>query len=93
MQLDLNQPVTGYDLASLLEGDSGTYLAQNSGQSFIVVSSSGHSIKSLRPVAQPTGQDLWTVTKISSRDITEEAGSGQEQREHARAAGRSQQNV
>lgn len=75
MQLDLNQSVTGNDLAIIVEGDSGTYIAQNNNQFFVVISTPTQPLKSLRPLSQSSSPELWTVTKISLRDISEESGS------------------
>ena len=44
MKLEINVPVSGLDLASLLEGEQGLFLCQNRGQNYITVAKAGHSI-------------------------------------------------
>ena len=44
MRLEINVPVSGLDLASLLEGEQGLFLCQNRGQIYLTVAKSGHSI-------------------------------------------------
>ena len=44
MKLEINVPVSGLDLATLLEGEQGLFLSQNRGQNYITVAKSGHSI-------------------------------------------------
>jgi hypothetical protein len=44
MKLEINVPVSGLDLASLLESEQGVFLCQNRGQNYITVAKSGHSI-------------------------------------------------
>jgi len=44
MKLDINVPVSGLDLASLLHGEEGLFLCQNRGQNYITVAKAGHSI-------------------------------------------------
>jgi hypothetical protein len=44
MKLEINVPVSGLDLASLLEGEQGVFLCQNRGQNYITVAKAGHSI-------------------------------------------------
>ncbi len=44
MKLEINVPVSGLDLANLLEGEQGVFLCQNRGQNYITVAKSGHSI-------------------------------------------------
>jgi len=75
MKLQINVPVSGLDLASLLQGEEGFFLCQNRGQNFITVAKAGHSI-AFGPtpigrgiVEQPTatlGPEPWVVTKISN---------------------------
>ena len=81
MKLQINVPVSGLDLASLLQGEEGFFLCQNRGQNYITVAKSGHSIAFGptpvgRPIPQqPTaalGPEPWVVTKISnSTDFAE----------------------
>ncbi len=44
MKLDINVPVSGLDLASLLDGEHGLFLCQNRDQNYITVAKAGHSI-------------------------------------------------
>ena len=44
MKLQVNVPVSGLDLASLLQGEEGFFLCQNRGQNYITVAKAGHSI-------------------------------------------------
>jgi hypothetical protein len=75
MKLDINVPVSGLDLASLLYGEEGLFLCQNRGQNYITVAKSGHSIAfGPTPIGrgiqqQPSvslGPEPWFVTKISN---------------------------
>ncbi len=76
-RLEIGQRVTALDLAQALDGNEGTFMCQQAGQSYIAVSKPGHSITSLRPVGrrfvEPTsvavGQEPWLVEKISSQEI------------------------
>lgn len=93
--LPLNSTVQGYDLAQVLRNDEGTFFAQQGSSCFIVTAAEGHSIKSIRPVAQNVqpaqslgqGPQPWLITKISN-DILEQGAdlpiSGQ-RRERERA--------
>ena len=44
MKLEINVPVSGLDLATLLEGERGLFLSQNRGQNYITVAKPGHPI-------------------------------------------------
>ena len=75
MKLEINVPVRGLDLASLLEGEQGLFLSQNRGQNFITVAKPGHPIVfGPMPIGriiqeQPSvnlGPEPWFVTKISN---------------------------
>jgi hypothetical protein len=75
MKVEINVPVSGLDLASLLEGEQGLFLCQNRGQNYITVARTGHSIAfGPTPIGrviqeQPTanlGPEPWFVTKISN---------------------------
>jgi hypothetical protein len=75
MKLQVNVPVSGLDLAALLQGEEGFFLCQNRGQNYITVAKAGHSIAfGPTPIGriiqeQPSlsvGPEPWYVTKISS---------------------------
>jgi hypothetical protein len=75
MKVEINVPVSGLDLASLLEGEQGLFLCQNRGQNYITVARTGHSVAfGPTPIGrviqeQPTanlGPEPWFVTKISN---------------------------
>ena len=75
MKLQINVPVSGLDLASLLQGEEGFFLCQNRGQTYVTVAKAGHSIAfGPTPIGraiqeQPTanlGPEPWVVTKISN---------------------------
>jgi hypothetical protein len=89
MKLEINVPVSGLDLANLLEGEQGLFLSQNRGQNYITVAKHGHPIVfGPMPVGQavpeqaPTvGPEPWFVTKISnSTELAESRGSFREAR-------------
>jgi hypothetical protein len=84
MKLEMNVPVSGLDLASLLEGEQGLFLSQNRGQNYITIARPGHPIVfGPMPIGQavpeqaPTlGPEPWVVTKISdSADVREFQGA------------------
>ncbi len=93
MKLEINVPVSGLDLASLLEGEQGLFLCQNRGQNYVTVAKAGHSIafgptpigKAIQEQPAITmGPEPWFVTKISnSTELAEFRGSlyGRETRE------------
>ena len=75
MKLQINVPVSGLDLASLLQGEEGFFLCQNRGQNYVTVAKAGHSIAfgptPIGRVIQETptanlGPEPWVVTKISN---------------------------
>jgi len=76
MKLQINVPVSGLDLASLLQGEDGFFLCQNRGQNYITVAKAGHSIAfgptpigrviQEQPSASLGGPEPWVVTKISN---------------------------
>ena len=75
MKLEINVPVSGLDLASLLDGEQGLFLCQNRGQNYITVAKAGHSIafgptpigKAVQEQANlSVGPEPWFVTKISN---------------------------
>src|SRR5262245_20470369 len=75
MKLEINVPVSGLDLASLLDGEQGLFLCQNRGQNYITVAKAGHSIafgptpigKAIQEqVTTSIGPEPWFVTKISN---------------------------
>ena len=85
MKLQINVPVSGLDLASLLQGEEGFFLCQNRGQNYVTVAKAGHSIafgptpigKAIQEQLSPTvGPEPWFVTKISnSTELAEFRGS------------------
>ena len=85
MKLEINTPVSGMDLANLLEGEQGLFLSQNRGQNYITVAKAGHSIAfGPTPIGkaiqeQPTttvGPEPWFITKISnSTELAEFRGN------------------
>ena len=84
MKLEVNVPVSGLDLASLLEGEQGVFLSQSRGQNYITVAKPGHPIAfGPMPIGQAipeqvpsVGPEPWYVTKISnSTDLAEFGGS------------------
>jgi hypothetical protein len=75
MKLQINVPVSGLDLASLLQGEEGLFLCQNRGQNYITVAKAGHSIAFgptpigrviQEQIATSLGPEPWIVTKISN---------------------------
>ena len=84
MKLEINVPVSGLDLASLLEGEQGLFLSQNRGQNYITIAKPGHPIAFgpmpigptiPEPVAMTASPEPWVVTKISdSADLREFRG-------------------
>jgi len=75
MKLEISVPVSGLDLASLLDGEQGMFLCQNRGQNYITIAKAGHSIASgPTPIGKPiqeqmaaiVGPEPWFVTKISN---------------------------
>ena len=75
MKLEINVPVSGLDLASLLDSEQGLFLCQNRGQNYITVAKAGHSIAfGPTPIGKPiqeqvtagVGPEPWFVTKISN---------------------------
>jgi hypothetical protein len=83
MRIGFNEPAKGFDLAELLEGNEGTFIAKNHGQVHIVCAQRGHSITYLKPVGSPTVDissynglpQPWEVTKLSNNDISRELKS------------------
>jgi hypothetical protein len=74
MKLEINVPVSGLDLANLLEGEQGLFLSQNRGQNYITVAKPGHPIvfgptpvgQMIPEQAPSPGPEPWVVTKISN---------------------------
>jgi hypothetical protein len=74
MKLEINVPVSGLDLANLLEGEQGLFLSQSRGQNYITVAKPGHPIVfGPMPIGHPIseqaptpGPEPWFVTKISN---------------------------
>ncbi|HEY9013531.1 MAG TPA: hypothetical protein VIM84_00535 [Gemmatimonadales bacterium] len=93
--LSIGQTVTDQDLARALRGERGTYLAQQSGQNYLVVAEEGHSIASIRPVgiagerpattARVGLTEPWFITKLSddTGKFSERGRQGQREREYA----------
>jgi hypothetical protein len=88
MKLELNVPVSGLDLANLLEGEQGLFLSQNRGQNYITVAKPGHPIVfGPMPIGQAVpeqtpslGPEPWFVTKISnSTELADFHGSFEKQ--------------
>jgi hypothetical protein len=85
MKLEINVPVSGLDLANLLEGEQGLFLCQNRGQNYITVAKAGHSIAfGPTPIGKviqeqmsaSLGPEPWVITKIShSTELAEFRGS------------------
>ena len=85
MKLEINTPVSGLDLANLLEGEQGLFLSQNRGQNYITVAKPGHPIVFgpmpigrviQEQVSTDSGPEPWMVTKISnSTDLDEFRGT------------------
>ena len=85
MKLEINVPVSGLDLAHLLEGEQGLFLSQNRGQNYITIAKPGHPIAfGPMPIGQAVPEQVsmtavpepWVVTKISnSADPREFQGS------------------
>jgi hypothetical protein len=72
---DFDVPVSGLDLASLLQGEDGLFLCQNRGQNYIAVAKASHSIAFgptpigrviQEQVSTSLGPEPWFVTKISN---------------------------
>jgi hypothetical protein len=90
MKLEINVPVSGLDLASLLEGEQGLFLCQNRGQNYVTVAKAGHSIAfGPTPIGRviqeqavtSIGPEPWFVTKISnSTELAEFRGGFRETR-------------
>jgi len=74
MKLDINVPVSGLDLAGLMDGEQGLFLCQNRGQNYMTVAKGGHSCFGPTPIGrviqeQPSanpGPEPWVITKISN---------------------------
>jgi hypothetical protein len=85
MKLEINVPVSGLDLASLLDGEQGLFLCQNRGQNYITVAKAGHSIAFgptpigkaiMEQLTASVGPEPWFVTKISnSTELAEFRGT------------------
>ena len=62
----VNETMTGYDLAELLHGESGIFEGTTpSGERFQIVSRAGQSISNLRLQPDKKGENpLWRVRKI-----------------------------
>jgi hypothetical protein len=84
MKLQINTPVSGLNLANLLDGEQGLFLSQNRGQNYITVAQPGHPIVFgpmpigrviQEQVSTDPGPEPWVVTKLSnSTDLDEFPG-------------------
>jgi hypothetical protein len=91
MKLEINVPVSGLDLASLLDGEQGLFLCQNRGQNYITIAKAGHSIAFgptpigkaiVEQVTASVGPEPWFVTKISnSTELAEFRGDNSRARD------------
>ena len=78
MKLEINVPVSGLDLATLLEGEQGLFLSQNRGQNYITVAKPGHPIafgpmprvKRFRTRPQIWGPSRGSSPKLATRLIS-----------------------
>lgn len=84
MKFEMNVPVSGLDLANLLEGEQGLFLSQSRGQNYITVAKPGHPIvfgpmpvgHAIPEQAPTSSPEPWVVTKISnSTDLSEFRGA------------------
>jgi hypothetical protein len=85
MKFEINVPVSGLNLANLLEGEQGLFLSQNRGQNYITIAKPGHPIVfGPMPIGQAIPEqssmtaspEPWVVTKISnSADLREFQGA------------------
>ncbi len=80
-RIQVEQTITAPDLAQALQDEQGTFLVQQGGQTYLVLSRQGHSIVSFRAIGPriPTinvgsTPENWIVTKVS--DNIELAGAG-----------------
>jgi hypothetical protein len=77
-RLEVGQRVVAADLAQALEENKGTFACQHGGQTYLAVAREGHSLTSLRPIGRQfievvptaTGQEGWTIEKISNQEVT-----------------------
>ena len=62
----VNETITGYDLAELLQGESGIFECTSpAGERFQIVSRAGQSISNLRLQSEQSGQNpRWRVRKV-----------------------------
>jgi hypothetical protein len=85
MKFEINVPVSGLNLANLLEGERGLFLSQNRGQTYLTIAKPGHPIAFgpmpiglavPEPAAMSASPEPWVVTKISdSADLREFQGA------------------
>jgi hypothetical protein len=74
----VNETATGYDLAELIQGESGLFEATSPvGEKFHVVSRAGHSICNLRPLGlegtkATKVQGYWRIRKIGELRLEQE---------------------
>ncbi len=90
MKLQVGVQTSALNLADALEGDSGSFLCQNAGQSYLVVAKPEHSITyGPTPIGQkvfeaPSAQNFgaaqpWVITKISEQDLSPTSQERQQQ--------------
>jgi len=80
MKLQIGVTATGLDLAAALDGDQGTFVCQQGGQTYLVGAKEGHSISygptpiGVRVIEANLSNSLspepWKITKIADNDIT-----------------------
>ena len=70
----VNETVSGYDLAELLNGESGIFEATApAGEKFQVVCRAGHSISNIRLLPEKrTDAPLWRVRKVGELRIEQQ---------------------
>ena len=82
MILEVGVPVAVQDLASAVRGDSGTFIVQNGGQTYILEAKPGHSItfgpypfgRKIQeiPSAANLTPEPWTITKLTNQFVSNE---------------------
>jgi len=76
MKLEINVPVSGLDLASLLDGEQGLFLCQNRGQNYITVAKAGHSIAfGLTPIGKAILEHVTTTVGAEPCFVTKNSNT------------------